>query len=87
VDERGRSAQTSLVDVLLRSGDTEHRITAGGQDIYATSAPLVVEDVDHILTARTCATGVVSAGAAFDATDFSETLTPHLTLHARPSTT
>ncbi|MFF5110204.1 saccharopine dehydrogenase NADP-binding domain-containing protein [Streptosporangium sp. NPDC000509] len=60
VDERGRSAQTFVVDVLVRSGGTERRVTAAGQDIYAISAPLAVEAVDRILSGRT--RGVGSAG-------------------------
>ena len=82
VDARGRSAQTFVVDVLVRSGGTERRIAATGQDIYAVSAPLAVEAVDRILTGRTRATGVVSAGAAFDAPDFLRALSPHLSVHA-----
>lgn len=70
VDERGRSAQTFVVDVLVRSGGEERRVTAAGQDIYAISAPLAVEAVDRILTGRTRTTGVAAAGAAFDAPDF-----------------
>ncbi|MDG4797775.1 saccharopine dehydrogenase NADP-binding domain-containing protein [Micromonospora sp. WMMD1082] len=86
IDERGRSAQTFVVDALVRSGDTERRLTATGQDIYAISAPLAVEAVDRILTGRTRATGVVSAGAAFDAPDFLDALSGHLTLHAPADT-
>ncbi|WP_264931127.1 trans-acting enoyl reductase family protein [Streptomyces sp. A012304] len=82
VDERGRSAQTFVVDVLVRSGATERRAVATGQDIYAISAPLAVEAVDRVLTGRTRTTGVASAGAAFDAPDFLHALSPHLTLHA-----
>jgi len=81
IDARGRSAQTFLVDALVRSGDTERRITAAGQDIYAISAPLAVEAVHRILTGRTRATGVLSAGAVFDAPDFLNALSTHLTLH------
>ncbi|MFR9775950.1 saccharopine dehydrogenase family protein [Micromonospora sp. MS34] len=81
VDERGRSAQTFVVDVLVRSGGTERRVVAAGQDIYAISAPLAVEAVDRILTGRTRTTGVASAGAAFDAGDFLRALSPHLSLH------
>ncbi|MEV4379175.1 saccharopine dehydrogenase NADP-binding domain-containing protein [Streptosporangium sp. NPDC049644] len=81
VDERGRSAQTFLVDVLVRSGGTERRLVAAGQDIYAISAPLAVEAVDRILTGRTRTTGVASAGAVFDAPDFLRALSSHLSLH------
>ncbi|MBP2327645.1 short subunit dehydrogenase-like uncharacterized protein [Kibdelosporangium banguiense] len=80
VDESGRSAQTFVVDVVVRSGGTERRVVATGQDIYAITAPLAVEAVDRILTGRTKATGVVSAGAVFDAPDFLRALSAHLTL-------
>jgi hypothetical protein len=82
VDEHGRSAQTFVIDVVVRSGGTERRLTATGQDIYAISAPLAVEAVERILTGRTRTTGVASAGAVFDAPDFLRALAPHLTLHA-----
>jgi short subunit dehydrogenase-like uncharacterized protein len=81
VDERGRSAQTFIVDVLVRSGDVERRVAAAGQDIYAISAPLAVEAVDRILTGRAKAAGVTSAGAAFDAPDFLRAISAHLSLH------
>ncbi|WP_037323085.1 saccharopine dehydrogenase family protein [Amycolatopsis thermoflava] len=80
VDERGRSAQTFVVDVVVRRGAEERRISAAGQDIYAISAPLAVEAVARILSGRTRATGVLSAGAAFDAPDFLRALAPHLSL-------
>jgi hypothetical protein len=82
VDERGRSAQTFVVDVLVRAGGTERRMTAAGKDIYAISAPLAVEAVDRVLTGRTKTTGVASAGAAFDAEDFLRALSAHLTVGA-----
>ncbi|NDZ79563.1 NAD(P)H-binding protein [Streptomyces sp. SID10853] len=84
VDERGRSAQTFLVDVVVRSGADERRAVARGQDIYAVTAPLVVEAVDRILTGRTHASGVASAGEIFDAPDFLRALSPHITLELRP---
>ncbi|WP_433132636.1 saccharopine dehydrogenase family protein [Micromonospora sp. CA-240977] len=81
VDERGRSAQTFVVDVLVRSGGAERRVVAAGQDIYAISAPLAVEAVDRILTGRTRTTGVASAGAVFDTPDFLRALSSHLSVH------
>ncbi|MFD7659829.1 saccharopine dehydrogenase family protein [Actinosynnema sp. NPDC059797] len=77
-DERGRSSQTFLVDVVVRSGDERRRAVASGRDIYAVSAPLAVEAVDRILTGRTRATGVASAGKMFDAPDFLRALSGHL---------
>ncbi|MEU8530709.1 MULTISPECIES: saccharopine dehydrogenase NADP-binding domain-containing protein [Streptomyces] len=81
-DERGRSAQTFLVDVVVRTGDTERRATATGQDIYAVTAPLAVEAVERLITGRTTTTGggVASAGAVFDAPDFLRALSAHLTV-------
>ena len=70
VDEVGRSAQTFVVDVVVRSGGVERRAVASGRDIYAVSAPLAVEAVHRILTGRTRTVGVASAGAIFDAPDF-----------------
>ncbi|MGP4110276.1 saccharopine dehydrogenase family protein [Streptomyces sp. 4N509B] len=80
VDEHGRSAQTFLVDVLVRSGGDERRAVASGRDIYAVTAPLAVEAVDRILTGRTRAVGVASAGEIFDAPDFLRALSPHLSV-------
>ncbi|MEU8794453.1 saccharopine dehydrogenase NADP-binding domain-containing protein [Streptomyces sp. NPDC048643] len=80
VDEQGRSAQTFLVDVRVRSGGSERRAVAAGQDIYAVTAPLAVEAVDRILTGRTRTTGVGSAGSVFDAADFLRALSPHIVL-------
>ncbi len=80
VDERGRSAQTFLVDVVVRSGDEERRAVARGQDIYAVSASLAVEAVDRILAGRTRTVGVASAGEIFDARDFLHALSPEISL-------
>ncbi|MBL7258594.1 saccharopine dehydrogenase NADP-binding domain-containing protein [Actinoplanes sp. LDG1-01] len=79
-DERGRTPETFVVDVLVRAGGTERRITATGRDIYAVTAPLAVEAVERILTGRVRSTGVLSAGAAFDAPDFLRALSDRLTL-------
>ncbi|MCG5440745.1 saccharopine dehydrogenase family protein [Micromonospora foliorum] len=76
VDERGRSAQTFTVDVIVRRGDTRRRVVASGRDIYAVSAPLAVEAVRRILDGRTRTSGVASAGEMFDAPDFLRALSP-----------
>ncbi|RGA03428.1 saccharopine dehydrogenase [Microbispora triticiradicis] len=84
VDERGRSAQTFLVDVVVRSGGTERRAVASGRDIYAVTAPLAVEAVSRVLTGQTRAVGVASAGEVFDAPDFLRALSPHISMEPRP---
>ncbi|GAA4318020.1 hypothetical protein GCM10023178_76580 [Actinomadura luteofluorescens] len=82
-DQRGRSDQRFLVDVVVRSGGEERRATASGRDIYAVSAPLAVEAVDRILTGRTRTTGAASAGEMFDAADFLRALSAHLSFDLR----
>lgn len=83
-DDRGRSAQTFLVDVVVRSGGAERRAVARGQDIYAVTAPLAVEAVERILSGRTRTVGVASAGEIFDAPDFLRSLSPFISLELRP---
>lgn len=83
-DGSGRSAQTFLVDVVVRAGGRERRAVASGQDIYAVTAPLVVEAVDRILTGRTRTVGVASAGEIFDAADFLRALSPIISVDLRP---
>jgi hypothetical protein len=81
VDDRGRSAQTFVVDVLVRRGGVRRRLAAAGRDIYAVSAPLVVEAVERILSGRARVTGVAAAGALFDAPDFLGALSADLAVH------
>ncbi|MGI5456856.1 saccharopine dehydrogenase family protein [Streptomyces sp. CA-249302] len=83
-DRSGRSDQTFLVDAVVRSGGVERRATAGGQDIYAVTAPLVAEALERVLTGRTRAVGVASAGEIFDAPDFLHALAPYLALDLHP---
>ncbi|MHC3470815.1 saccharopine dehydrogenase family protein [Streptomyces sp. 7R007] len=83
VDEGGRSAQTFLVDVVVRSGGAERRAVARGRDIYAVTGPLAAEAVDRILTGRTRTVGVASAGEMFDAPDFLRALSAHISVELR----
>jgi hypothetical protein len=78
IDEQGRSAQTFLVDVIVRARGMARRIVASGQDIYAVTAPLAVEAVHRILTGQTKATGVAAAGKIFDAPDFLRAVSAHI---------
>lgn len=80
-DDSGRSAQTFRTEVRVRRGTHERHAAAVGRDIYAVTAPLVAEAVDRLLTGRYRATGVLAAGAAFDAAGLLNDLTPeHLTV-------
>jgi short subunit dehydrogenase-like uncharacterized protein len=76
VDEQRRSAQTFLVEVLVRKGSGVRRAAAQGRDIYAFTAPLVVEAVERILSRRARGSGTLAPGEAFDAEDFLRALTP-----------
>lgn len=81
VDARGRSSQTFIVEVVARSGGQVRPASASGRDIYAVSAPLVVEALERILDGPPRTPGVFTAGEIFDADDFLQSLSPdHLTL-------
>jgi short subunit dehydrogenase-like uncharacterized protein len=80
-DASGRSSQLFLMDVIVRRGDEERRMVARGRDIYATTAPIVVEATERILRGLARKKGVVAPGEAFDARDFLDALSPaHLTV-------
>ncbi len=69
VDEYGRSDQRFLIDVLARNGDEEHRATASGRDIYAVTAPIVVEAVERVCE-RSYDCGAFALGELVDASEF-----------------
>jgi len=69
-DADGRSAQVFAIDIELgRNGDMR-RATVHGRDIYAISAPLIVEATQRLVDGRSTVRGVVSPGAAFGAREF-----------------
>ncbi|KVL34189.1 saccharopine dehydrogenase [Burkholderia territorii] len=71
VDALGRSAQQFVMDVVVVQNGTTHRASASGRDIYAVSAPLVVEATCRLLRGATPTSGGVrSLGELFDARDF-----------------
>lgn len=70
-DEMGRSAQQFAMDAIVVQGGTTHRATASGQDIYAVSAPIIVEAAVRLIAGNTVVSGGVrSLGELFDARDF-----------------
>lgn len=73
-DDSGRSAQRFVVDVRVRRGDRVDRAVASGRDIYAVTAPLLVEALQRILDGRVHGNGSLTAGQAFDARDFLDAL-------------
>lgn len=68
-DEAGRSAQRFVVDVVVHRGADVSRVEASGRDIYAVTAPIVVEGVVRLLGGRYRGPGAVAPGEAFDARD------------------
>lgn len=69
VDESGRSTQQFVVDVVVRRGPDTRRISIAGRDIYAVTAPIVVEGAVRLLDGRYRGPGAVAPGQAFDAED------------------
>jgi short subunit dehydrogenase-like uncharacterized protein len=80
-DERGRSAQEFLMEVKVRRGNEERHVIAAGRDIYAVTAPIVVEAAERILAGDMRATGTAAPGEIFDAEAFLRALSPeHISL-------
>jgi len=80
-DESGRSAQSFVIDVLVRKGEEVHRAIASGRDIYAVTAPLAAEALERIVSTPKKLCGTVAPGEIFDARDFLKTLAPdHLSV-------
>ena len=68
------------MDVIVRKGKVERRAVARGRDIYAVSAPIVVEATERTVKGLGKTTGVRAAGEVFDARGFLSSLSPaHLT--------
>lgn len=85
-DENGRSSQIFLVDAIARRGSEKRRIVARGRDIYAITAPIVVEATERVVNGLAKTTGVLAPGEAFDAQDFLRSLSPaHLSLEPDPA--
>jgi Saccharopine dehydrogenase NADP binding domain len=75
-DESGRSSQIFVMEAIARRGSAERRAAVRGRDIYASTAPIVVEAADRVVNGLAKRTGVVAAGEAFAAQDFLMSLSP-----------
>ena len=75
-DAAGRSAQRFEMVVEARHGESTRRAVARGQDIYAVSAPLIVEAAVRLMRGEHARAGALSLGEAFDAGDFLAALSP-----------
>lgn len=74
--ETGHSAQQFRMEVLVRRGGAVRRAAASGRDIYAVSAPIVVEAASRVASARGHG-GAFALGERFDAADFLRALAPN----------
>jgi Saccharopine dehydrogenase NADP binding domain len=75
-DESGRSSQIFVMEATARRGDAERRAIVRGRDIYAITAPIIVEATHRVVNGQAKRTGVVAAGEAFAAQDFLKSLCP-----------
>ena len=75
-DATGRSAQRFEIVVQARRGGTLRTAVARGQDIYAVSAPLVVEAAVRLMRPGFAHAGALALGEAVDARDFLAALSP-----------
>jgi hypothetical protein len=76
-DDSGRSVQRFVVDVRVQRGQHTCRAIASGRDIYAVTAPLLVEAVQRILAGQVRGCGALAPGEAFDPHGFLAALAPH----------
>ncbi|QBX55076.1 saccharopine dehydrogenase [Nocardioides seonyuensis] len=79
-DERGRSDQQFVVEVVVRTGTETRRLHAAGRDIYAVSAPIVAEGAARLLAGRHRGAGAGAPGEVFDAADVLTALERHADL-------
>ena len=75
-DDRGRSTQTFVMEAKVHRGKEVRRALVAGRDIYAVTAPIVVEAAERILAGETRATGAAAPGEVFDAQAFLQALSP-----------
>lgn len=81
VDAWGRSDQQFMIDVTARRDEQQRRIVVTGQDIYAVTAPLVVELASRIVKGPP-RSGVLAASVIADPIDVLTALSPeHLEFH------
>jgi Saccharopine dehydrogenase NADP binding domain len=77
-DESGRSTQTFVMDVFASGDGVSRRLAAFGRDIYAVSAPLVVEACMRVLSQRPRKGGTFAPVELFDPQDFLAALSPDI---------
>lgn len=82
--DMGRSAQRFTLDVKVELEGEQRRATAVGHDIYAVTAPILVQACLTLLEATAPSAGVQPPGEIFAARAFLEAMAPVLTIHYGP---
>jgi short subunit dehydrogenase-like uncharacterized protein len=77
-DPSGRSSQRFVMDVYSESNGHRTQITAAGYDIYAVTAPIVVEACLHVVNNPPATGGTFAPAELFEADSFLAALAPHL---------
>ena len=80
IEEGERRTSYGELDVRVRRGNRACRASASGRDIYAVTAPLLVEALQRILDGRVRGNGALAAGQAFGARDFLTALAAAVTV-------
>jgi hypothetical protein len=75
-DQGAESAQAFVMEVFVTGDGQARRATAHGHDIYAVSAPLVVEACRRLLAQAPPRGGTYAPAELFDPTDFLVALSP-----------
>jgi hypothetical protein len=70
VEASGKSAQQFVMDVCVSGDGTSRRLAAFGRDIYAVSAPLVVEGCMRVLSRSPDRGGTFAPAELFEPRDF-----------------
>jgi hypothetical protein len=84
-DEHGRSNQHFVMDVRVQCGTEERRVTVEGRDIYASTAPVVVEAVERVAGASQKRRGAFALGELIDASAFVESIARSAPINMRIS--
>ena len=84
-DASGHSSQRFVMDVRVTFGDRRTRIAAIGRDIYAVTAPIVVEGCLRVLEEPPAMGGAHAPAELFDADSFLAALAPHVQIILKES--
>jgi short subunit dehydrogenase-like uncharacterized protein len=82
-DPSGRSSQRFLMDVHAQCDGGKARAAVSGRDVYAVTAPIVVEACLRVLRDPPAKGGAYAPAELFDPAEFLAALEPHVASHPR----